>query len=389
MKQNRTAYEAIVIGAGVHGLATAYHLLRLGCKRVAILDRFDLGHRHGSSHGKARITRSTYVSPEYVRLAQTAQQEDWPRLEKESGRKLIFHRDGCFFGPESPLFETYSQAVSSAGADVVRISAAEGRKLFPYFRFANSPDILVDRTAGIVAASETLNALSEGVIRAGGEIHANCHVHTIDVDANPLRIESESQEFMSERLVITAGAWVSQLLPSLRSSLKVARQDIGYFELDGLTREAIEWLPPWVYLEEGANNIYYGLPELGDGLLKIGRHLTSLRDDDPDLLDLPVSPDALRDLRDFLARELAVDVGPLRRAEHCLYTNTPNEDFIIDLLPGNERVAIGSACSGHGFKFGPLVGRILAELVMQGHSTCAPFNAMRHQMAFPPDNVQV
>jgi monomeric sarcosine oxidase len=374
-------YDVIVIGAGIHGLATAYHLLRLGCPSVAVLERWQPGHPHGSSHGKVRITRSTYASPDYVHLALAARREEWPRLEQDSGRTLILPRDGVFFGPSGPMFETYAAAVQQAGCDVQRVSGAEGRRRFPWFRFAEGADVLCDPSAGIVKASETISALADLIGRQGGTLVTDTRVTRIDRNRDPIAIETDQGLYTANQLVVTAGAWTRELLPFLKQKLQIARQNIGYFEIDGMEEKDFQRFPPWVYLEDGENNVYYGLPEIGEGILKIGRHLTAARDDDPEHLSLPVDADALLELRQFLERHLSIQVHALVKAEHCLYTNTATEDFIVDHLPDDRRMVLGSACSGHSFKFGPLVGRILAEIVLTGNSTVSEYQTLKDRWA--------
>lgn len=378
-------YDALVIGGGVNGLSALVHLARRGRRPIGLVERFEIGHTLGSSHGAARIIRSTYVSSDWVRLTQAARREDWPRLEREAGVALIHPREGCFFGPPGPVFERYAAAVAStAGKDVLRLDAREARLRFPWFRFDGLAGALCDLSAGIVAAADTLGALTRLALGAGADLLTDTRVLAIDPTRSPIRITTDRGDLACEHLIVTAGAWTARLVPGLAGHLGVARQSVGYFELGPLPAGIPEHpFPVWVYLDEGDNNVFYGLPPFGGRGMKIGRHVTAGRADDPDHPPDQVAVEALWDLERFLARELTVPIIARGGAEHCLYTNTPTEDFVLDLLPGQPRVALGAGFSGHGFKFGPLTGRILAELVLDGRTTVPEFEAMRAKLAYP------
>ena len=149
----------------------------------------------------------------------------------------------------------------------------------------------------------------------------------------------------------------------------VARQTVGYFTTPDGDRDAYRpgRFPVWVYMEEDENQLFYGMPEFGGRAgIKVARHLRLGVDDDPDDPPDAIAQDKIEDVKRFMARFFTSSGWTLAGAEHCLYTNAPNEDFIIDLHPENPRIAIGAGFSGHGFKFGPLTGRLLAELAWEG-----------------------
>lgn len=378
-------YDALVIGGGVNGLSALVHLARRGRRPIGLVERFEIGHTLGSSHGPARIIRSTYVSADWVCLTQAARREDWPRLEREAGVALIHPREGCFFGPPGPVFERYAAAVAcSAGASVLRLDVPEARRHFPWFRLDGMAGALCDLSAGIVAAADTLAALTRLALGAGADLLTDTRVLAIEPTCSPIRVATDRGDLACEHLIVTAGAWTSRLVPGLAAHLGVARQSVGYYELGPLPAGLPERLfPVWVYLDEGDNNVFYGLPPFGGRGMKIGRHVTAGRADDPDHPPGQVAAEALFDLERFLTRELTVPIVARGGAEHCLYTNTPTEDFVLDRLPGNPRVAIGAGFSGHGFKFGPLTGRILTELVLDGKTSVPEFEAMRVKLGFP------
>ena len=153
-------FGALVIGGGINGFSALYHLQRLGAERLGLIEQFSIGHDRGSSHGAARITRSAYGEPEYVRLMQWVHAEEWPRLEKDAGRQLRYPNPGLFIGPPCEYFNKYIQAVQQEGVDVEAVTPAEARSLYPQFTFENVETALLDRTAAIVSAQETMESLA-------------------------------------------------------------------------------------------------------------------------------------------------------------------------------------------------------------------------------------
>jgi sarcosine oxidase len=370
--------DAIVVGGGVHGLASAYHLFRLGCRRVALVERFHIGNRRGSSHGLSRITRSSYDREVYVRLMRVANEEEWPRLEKESGRTLIHRRDGCFFGPAGGPYESFARAVARGGADVEPLDLAEARRRFPMFRFPDAAGVLHDRTAGVIAAEATISALRELCMMSGIEILERTRVLALDPSRDPVRVETDRGDLHAGRVIVTGGPWAGELLPFLRPRLTPIRQTVGYFRLS----RPPDRFPVWAYLGAGRNLMVYGLPEVERDALKAAWHVTSGVADDP---EREAAPDAssLAALRAFLAEQIVPPLQCLLAADTCFYTCTATEDYVIDLHPENPRIAIGAGFSGHGFKLAPVTGRILAELALQGRSTVGEFEANRSLFAAP------
>ena len=363
------AFGALVVGGGVHGLATAWQLARRGVERVALVERFRLHHDRGSSHGHARITRTTYSDERYVRLVGVAHAEDWPRLERESERTLIHRCDGLFFGPPEGDLKRWAAAVAEASAPgVTRLEVGEARWRFPAFAFPDSEFVLHDTTGGVVAAAETLLALDRRCRIEGVHVLEETRVLGIDPESDPITIETDRGRILAERVVVTAGAWVARLVPSMRGAVSVVRQHVGYFDVG--PAGDFSRFPVWVYLGDAARGLYYGLPAFGRPGIKAALHATAgvgAGDDDPEAHPGPDAR-AIAGVRRFLEQQLKLPVGTDLHSETCLYTNTPDEHFVIGPLPGHANVVVGSICSGHGFKFGPLMGRILADLVMDGTS---------------------
>jgi sarcosine oxidase len=358
----RPAYGAVVVGSGVVGLAAAWHLLGLGCRPLAVVERFRIGHDRGGSHGSVRMTRSAYASPVYAGLMRHVREQEWPRLERAAGLTLVHPRDVLFFGPDRAALGAYATAVQAAGADVGSIPVPEARRRFPSLRFTDDMEILLDRTGGSVAADGTIRALRRLVTAAGGVVLEDTRVVALEGGASTVRVVADRGVLRAERVVVAAGAWLRQLVPAAARAVTAVPQTVAYFRL-GVPASTI---PSYVRFD-GPDAIAYGLPEIGRDALKVGRHVTKGPGVDPDEVG-PPSPGEVETLRDDLEQILAVPIRELVGAERCLYTVTPTEDFVIDRWSDDSRVVFAAACSGHGFKFAPLTGRIVAELAVHGRA---------------------
>ena len=404
-KSQEPIYRAVVIGGGINGLSACNHLRRMGCAPLALVERFRIGHDRGSSHGVSRVTRSAYAEANYVRLMQVAHTQEWPRLESEIGRRLIYLTPGCFFGPRESKIEAYGRASQAVGADVDELNLAEARKRFPAFRFGENVVVLYDRTAGIIAASEVIAGLKQLCLAGGVELMEETRVLELDVDADPPRIVIErfngrdagktaeghsrtTSTLRAEHLIVTAGPWARELIPALRQRLRVARQTVGYFELEGPPENYRPGsFPVWGNIGGEGDISHYGIPEFGRPGIKAARHVIHGVDDDPD--DPPderANERAMKALEAFLREQFRPRIKHVAGSENCLYTNTRSEDFILDRHPQQERVVIGAGFSGHGFKLGPVSGRILAELALEGSTSVPEFERARGLFAFSLGN---
>ncbi len=364
--------KVVVVGAGIVGSATAWRLAARGCE-VHLVEQFAHGHTRGSSHGNARITRTTYKHPAYVALASTAHAIDWPELAAESGRTLL-HRggDAVVWGPEGPRLAAYADAISDPAA-VVQLPVAEARQRFPGLRFPDAERVLWDRTAAVVAAADTMNALREVGGARGVVLHEHTRVTGYDAGEDGVIVHTDGGDLTGDMLVLAQGPWaVAQV--GLRAT--PARQHVGYWPLKGARAGAF---PCWIHLD--TDEAHYGLPGIGEEVLKAALHYTAADDqgDDPDVTVSDADPVAIAAVEAHL-REWFDGLGPLVHSETCFYTNTPDEDFVLGHLA--PRVVIGGGLSGHGFKFGPLLGRILADLVMDGQCRIPAF--ADHRERFSP-----
>jgi sarcosine oxidase len=365
-----------VVGGGIAGLCTAVALVKRGVKPV-VLEQKRIAGSHGSSHGPSRITRSVYADAAYVRLMQRIHREHWPSMEALLGEQLLFKTDGLFFG-HGALWEKYLAAVLSQGVDVEHLDVAEGRRRFPQFKLASAASVLHDHTAAVIAADRVLRGLHRWLTENGAEVREDTRLLQLEPHADSVSLMTSGGRLDADAVVLCIGSWLSGLIPGLAVKLKVLRQTIGYYDLGDAARPPN--FPVWVAVGEDEEDVFYGLPEFDTRGVKVGRHRTVGVSDDPDAEDDPRA--ALADLDAFVRREFSETPKSRLSFERCLYTVTPTEDFILGLHPQESRFVIGSPCSGHGFKFGPWVGEVLAHLALLGGSDDSDFK--RDQQRFAP-----
>lgn len=371
--------EVAVVGGGINGLCALYHLHRMGVRNLLLLEQFRVGHDRGSSHGKSRITRSAYLDAAYVKLMQQVHNVEWPRLESDLSARLVHRAPGCFYGSRRNRYGQYVNALAGMHLDVEDLSPEAARNRFPLFRFPDAEGVLLDRTAGLVAAERTIVHLDRYLAQSGVSRLENAPVLEIDPASNPVLIRTPDIRIKAERVILTAGPWSSRLAPVVAPRLTVVRQTVGYVRLAGDPSEFSPGaFPVWGSLAGDKQDSFYGLPQFERDGIKVARHktLSGVTGDDPDS-EAPSPDEAMSDLRAFVAEHFTRPLESVVATETCFYTNTATEDFILDHHPDNAAVTIGAGFSGHGFKFGPLTGRVLAELSRNGKTSIPEFESER------------
>ncbi len=351
-------FDCIVVGAGIQGLCTAFWLRQRGRTRIAVIERHGPGHAFGSSHGPTRITRSCYHDTGLVEAAARVHREGWPALEHELGRSLRLPTPGVFFGPADGPIRDYVRADVRRAMEQVALDAARAR--FPQLRFDDGDTVLVDHGAAVVLAADTMRALRAWLAQRDVEFAWHTPVDALTAAAGGVELATAAGPLRARVAVLACGPWTGRLHGRGLPPLAVVPQQVGYVEVDAAPAAlAPGAFPVWAHIAAGANEFVYGLPAIGGGPLKIARHRTSGSAIDPDAARAPIDPDALL----ALARaRLVSPVRALAAAEHCLYTMAPGERLHVLADPDAPVVTI-AACSGHAFKFAPLVGRDAAELV--------------------------
>lgn len=361
--------RSVVLGAGAVGSAAAYHLARRG-EPVLLVEQFALGHDRGSSHGAARITRHSYADPHYARLMPAAFQ-CWRELEADAGQPLYIRTGGLSFGPpETGYVAAVAANLAELGVPHRRMSGKELKQALPAFGIPDGNDAVFEPDAGMLTAAKAV-ALQVALAKQHGggatEVRAECPVERVDLQAEKPTLVAGDLTITTERLIVAAGAWAGKLLPALKVPLRPTRQQVLYFEPREADAFAIGRFPVFIYKGTRPLDDFYGMPPfLGCGV-KVARH--GGPDVDPNVVDRTIGDEYREVVRGFLRGHIpALADAAISREEICLYTEAPGENFVVDLWPGRTDVVVASPCSGHGFKFSNLVGKIATELALEGQT---------------------
>jgi sarcosine oxidase len=373
----RRDYEYIVLGLGGLGSAAAYWLARRAGGDVLGLERFELGHARGESQDHSRIIRLSYHTPEYVELAKRAYAA-WAGLAAESREEVVLRTGGLDFAPRQsaiPL-DSYRSSMDAAGVAYEALDAAEIMRRWPQFRL--TPDIhgLYQEDAGIAMAARA-NAAHQRMAREhGASLRDGTPVTGIRAARGEVDVEVNGRAYRCRRLVIAAGPWSNEALGHLGMELplEVTLEQVTYFATPERDAFRPDRFPVWIWMDDPC---YYGFPVFGEAGTKAaqdagGKPVTADgRGFDPD-------PANTAGVRAFLAKYLPTALGPEIYTKTCLYTLTPDRDFVIDAVPEVDGVfvAIGA---GHAFKFASVIGKTLAELAVDGRTevNLRPFSIER------------
>jgi sarcosine oxidase len=357
-------YEVIVIGVGGMGSAACYHLARRG-RRVLALEQFALGHEMGSSHGISRIIRLAYFEhPSYVPLVRRAY-ELWRDLESTCGERLFFRTGSLDIGlPGNGLFEGSLAACQMHGIDHEILTGREINGRFPGYRVPAESVAVLQADGGYLMSERCVAVHASLAVRHGAEIRVCEPVRAWRVVSDGVRVTTDLGVYDADRLIITAGAWASALVPSLVPFAVPERQVVGWFAPRMPALYTPSRFPVFnMRMPEGA---YYGVPMAGRPGLKVGRWHHPRELVDPETMDRECHDRDERLLRRCVERYFPAAAGPTLALSACCFTNSPDEHFIIDVHPEFARVAVAAGFSGHGFKFSSVVGEILADLIEDG-----------------------
>jgi sarcosine oxidase len=355
--------EYAVVGLGALGSATTYALAR-GGHRVVGLERFELGHERGASHDTSRILRHSYHRADYVNLTHAAY-ADWAALERVAGERLVTRTGGLdLFPPDAAIAAIdYTTAMTEGGVRYEELDRDELRRRWPQFDPPEGTHALYQARSGIVPAARTVALLQQLARSHGAELRDESPVSEVrDLGDRGIEVESASGTLRCRRLIVCADAWTNDVLAGLDRAvpLTVTLEQVTYLEIADPRRHAPGEMPLWIWMDDPC---YYGFPTYGEPTVKVaedcgGAVVTAdSRSIDPD-------PDRVERLRRFTGQLLPAAGAPLR-SKTCLYTLTPDRDFVLDTVPGHEAVVVGLGAA-HGFKFTPTFGRLLAELAVTG-----------------------
>jgi sarcosine oxidase len=368
------AYDVIVIGVGTMGAAACDALARRGV-RVLGLEQFDVPHAMGSHHGQSRMFRMAYFEhPDYVPLLKRAF-ELWQELEQRAAAKLFYVTGGVYMGPEEgELVRGSIEAAQRHGLEHEVLDRSGLRERWPQFVVPEGWQAFWEPSAGFVVPELAVGTMARLAMECGAEIHGREGVRAWRRAGHGYEVETERGTYRAKRLLVTCGAWTARTVRELGVELVVTRQVLAWVwpQGNGATeRYGLGAFPCWAAETEGG--VDYGFPMLPwHPGLKAARHVKG-RVTEPDSVDRRVTAeDEAEARRAFVHLEDAE--GPLLSSAACLYTNSPDSHFIIDRHPSDDGVTIGCGFSGHGFKFAPVIGEVLADLALDGRS--------RHRVEF-------
>jgi sarcosine oxidase len=380
----RAHFDVIVAGLGAMGSAAAYHLARRGL-RVLGIDRFAPPHTLGSSHGHTRIIREAYFEhPQYVPMVQRAYAA-WEALERVSGERLFERTGGLMAGlPESVVVSGARASADRHQLPYEDLSAADVRRRFPALRIADHEVGLLEPRAGILFPERCIGVHLRFAAAHGATLRTNDAVTAWNADLSGIGVKVETASgasYSADRLVISAGAWASALLPELSLPLTIERAVVHWFEPARHPEHfSSDRLPIFIW-EYGPGLMVYGFPARDEGV-KVALHHQGEKTADVTRVKREVGDEEIVEMRELLDRLIPDLNGQWRASTVCLYTNTPDEDFIIDAHPAHPQVFVVSPCSGHGFKFSSAIGEIVTDLVTEGESALdlTPFRLARFNL---------
>jgi sarcosine oxidase len=357
-------FNTIVIGVGGMGSATCYELAKRG-QRVLGIERFDIPHDLGSSHGYTRIIRLAYYEdPSYVMLLKRAY-ELWDEIERRSRDKLLYRIGSIDAGPaDSWVFKGSLRSCVEYDLPHEVLTGKELNERFPGYQLPHDILALYQPDGGFLTPERATVAYVEAAHALGAEIHGRETMLQWQPLGDGVRVVTDRAEYEADRLVITAGSWDSQLLPFLEGLAVPERQVLAWLQPERPELFAPDRFPVFnLLVPEGR---YYGFPVFGVPGFKFGKYHHLEEQGPPEILSREPTWEDEEVLREFAARYFPWGAGPTTTLKACMFTNTPDKHFIIDLHPQYPQVSFAAGFSGHGYKFASVIGEIMADLAERG-----------------------
>lgn len=362
-------YDVIVVGVGGMGSATVYQLAKRGLNVLGI-ERFDIPHEMGSSHGLTRIIRLAYYEdPSYVPLLRRTY-ELWDELEQESGEKVFYQTGSIDAGPaDSEVFSGSLASCQEHNLEHTVLTSKEMTARFPGYRFPSDMMAVFQPQGGLLVPERCIEAQANMAKKHGAHIHTGECVQGWDILADGrVQVTTDQGTYTAEKLVITSGAWAYKFIPQLKDIAVPERQVLIWLETKKPELFTTDSFPVWnARVEEGK---FYGFPEFNPSGntpgMKYGKWRHLHEDVDPDEVDRDVHKADENALRGFGERYFPDGAGQTLNMKVCMFTNTPDEHWVIDTLPDAPQVSFAAGFSGHGFKMVSVIGEIMADLAQHG-----------------------
>ena len=349
------------------GSGAVYWAAKRAGAGVLGLERFEFGHERGASQDHSRIIRLSYHRPEYVRFALDSYVA-WSDVEERSGEELVIRTGGLDLYPQSATgwIDDYVGSLDAVGGIPYEwVDAGETMKRWPPWRLADDIRVMYQEDSGIVAAAKANAAHRRLAESMGATLVPNARVTEVREAGGLYELTTEAGVYRAEHLILATDAWTNELLEKLWRpiNLVVTQEQVTYYHPQDAAHFSPDRFPVWIWMGEPS---FYGCPVFGEPGPKIGRDVGGPEVTGDDRSFEPRA-DYSRMLDAFMRERLPGGFGPYLRQRTCLYTMTPDRDFVLDLVPGHERVAVGQGAA-HAFKFASAFGKSLVELVYEGKS---------------------
>ncbi|HEY7683371.1 MAG TPA: N-methyl-L-tryptophan oxidase [Gemmatimonadales bacterium] len=354
--------DVAVVGLGAAGSAAILALARRGIQVIGF-DRYSPPHQFGSTHGRSRVIREAYYeSPVYVPLVRRAYQL-WEALQRDSGQRLLWQTGGLMIGrPDGQLLTGSERSARAHGLPFELLGAAEIRRRFPALRPDPGEMGLLEPRAGFLDPEVCVSSALQLAVRAGAVLDLDTEVTSWRRSGAGLALATSRGAVECGTAILSAGPWLPGLISDSVIPLEVERQVMYWFKPEHNPEMFLaDRLPVFIW-EWERDRLFYGIPDHGAGL-KVARHHDGAVAS-PDRVDRTVGPVEIAAMRTLLRTRIPDAGGQPIDAATCLYTNTPDHHFVLGALPGEPRVLLASACSGHGFKFASVIGEILSDMAM-------------------------
>jgi sarcosine oxidase len=360
----RREFDLAIVGLGGIGSGAAYWAAKRAGVRVLGLERFELGHERGASQDHSRIIRLSYHTAAYVRFAQDAYAA-WADVEQTSDERLVFRTGGIDLYPPDAIdwAPHYERSLDEVGLSYEWLDAAEVMRRWPQWRLDDDIRAMFQERSGIVAAAKANAAHRRVAAELGATLKGDARVTSVRDRGDGYELIAGGFTYHAERLIVTADAWTNEILQQLWRpiNLTVTQEQVHYYASRDPEAFHPDRFPIWIWM---GNPSFYGFPAFGHAGAKIGRDVGG-REVTGDTRSMHPDPAYAAVLDAFMQAHLPGGFGPYLAQRTCLYTMTPDRDFVIDFVPGHERAAVGQGAA-HAFKFASVFGKSLVEMVFEG-----------------------